>query len=279
MKLSQAWSAYEADKRLLGYSKYTLKAYKIQSDLLIRHFGDMEIKEVKTEHLKAYLLEAAKHLKPSSVNHRQRFIRSLFHWARAEGYIDKNPAEKLREMKEGQRIPKALPEEDMEMLREGCRTAREHALVEVLFTTGCRIGEVYRLNRNAIDWTTRSMIVLGKGDKEREVCFTVKAAIWLKKYLSERKDDDMALFVTERDPHRLSIERMREILKEIAKRAEIQNNVYPHKLRHTYAVHLLNNGAPMEAIQNLMGHGKIETTQLYAQLSGERRRELYRRYF
>lgn len=281
MLLSEAWERYEEDKRFRGYSPYTLRGYKIQVNMLIEGLGDPEINMVTFEELKAYLIKSQqeRNLKSSSLNHRMRFIRSLFHWAYNEGHIQNNPSYKLQEAKEGKRIPKALPEEDMEMLREGCRTAREHALIEVLYTTGCRIGEIYRLNRNVIDWTTRSMVVLGKGDKEREVCFTVKAMIWLKKYLSARKDTDMALFVTERAPHRMSIERMREIVKEIAKRAGIQNKVYPHKLRHTYAVHLLNNGAPMEIIQNLMGHSDIKTTQLYACLSGERRRELYRRYF
>lgn len=166
------------------------------------------------------------------------------------------------------------------MLQEGCKTAREHALVEFMYSTGCRIGEVYRLNRNSIDWEHRSCIVLGKGGKEREVYFSIKAAIWLKKYLNSRRDNDMALFVTERKPHRrMSIAQIRYVVKQVAKRAEISVNVYPHKLRHSYATHLLNNGAPIEGIQTLLGHSKTETTRLYAQLSGPRRKEIYVRYF
>jgi integrase/recombinase XerD len=279
MLLSEAWSQYEADKRILGYSPHTLKAYRLQAGLLIRFLGNVPIGEVTFEQLKAYLSQDASRLKPSSLGHRIRFLKSLFRWAHDEGYIVRNPAAKLKEPKQSHRIPKALGEEEIEMLREACKTPLEHALVEVLYTTGCRIGEVYRLNRNSIDWESRSIIVRGKGDKEREVYFSIKCAIWLRKYLRERRDNDIALFVTERMPHRMSIAQMRYVLKRVAKRAGLEVPVYPHKLRHSYATHLLNNGAPLEVIQSFLGHEKTETTRIYAQLSGERRRELYRKYF
>lgn len=110
--------------------------------------------------------------------------------------------------------------------------------------------------------------------------FSIRAAIWLKKYLKSRKDDCLALFATERRPYRrMSIAQMRYILKRVAARANLQTGVYPHRLRHSYACHLLENGAPLELIQTLLGHEKLETTRLYAALSGPRRRELYRRYF
>lgn len=279
MKLSEAWKLYEMDKKMLGYSKHTMKGYSIQLNLLIRSIEDKDIEDITLMDLKGYLIEASEHLKPTSVNHRQRFIRSLFHWAHSDGYIDKNPAYKLKEMKEPQRIPKALSEENLEMLREGCESAREHSLVEMFFASGCRLSELKDLNKNDINWEKRSFIVNGKGNKERECYFTIKTAIWVKKYLNSRKDDDPALFITERKPYRrISVERIREIIKEIAKHAGIDVNVYPHKIRHTYATHLLNNGAPLEVVQEFMGHTKIETTKIYCQLSGERRRELYRRY-
>ena len=160
---------------------------------------------------------------------------------------------------------------------------RERALIEFLYSTGCRIGEVYGLDHTDLQWDTRSIIVYGKGSKEREVYFTRKAAIWLKRYVDERKDDNPALFVSERkydgQPRRLSISQLRTVVKEVAKRAKIKSSVSPHRMRHSYATHLLENGAPIEIIQSLMGHQKIETTKIYAQLSGPRRREMYQRYF
>lgn len=279
MRLSEAWSAYEADKRLAGYSQHTLRAYKLQSELLARHIGNRELADVAFEELKGYLV-AQNHLKPASLGHRVRFIKSFFRWAHEEGLIDRNPAAKLREPKMGKRVPKPLPEEDLETLTVHCQSPLEHALVDFLFTTGCRIGEVYGLNRQDINWDTRSVIVRGKGDKEREVYFSIRCAIWLKKYLKSRQDNCPALFSTERRPYRrMSIAQMRYVLKRIASKAGLETSVYPHRMRHSYACHLLENGAPLELIQTLLGHEKLETTRLYAALSGPRRRELYRRYF
>jgi integrase/recombinase XerD len=279
MLLSEAWSSYESDKRLEGYSPHTLKAYKIQSNLLIRHIGDIEIEIVTLEQLKSHLAKDAVRLKPSSIGHRVRFMKSIFRWAIDEGFVTKNPSTKLKEPKQGNRIPKFLNEEDIELLREACESPLEHSIVEILYTTGCRVGEVVTLNRNSINWESRSIIVRGKGDKEREVYFNIKCGIWIKKYLKARRDSDTALFVTERKPHRLTIAHLRYILKRIARRAGIEVSVYPHRLRHSYATHLLNNGAPIEAIQTLMGHVKSDTTRIYAHLSGERRREAYTKYF
>jgi len=285
MRLSEAFRMYEADKKLEGFSPHTLKAYGLQMKLLIRYLGDKNIEEVTLPELKQYLINQTQHLKPSSLSHRVRFIKSFFRWAYDEALTSRNTASKLREPKLGDRIPKALSEEDLETLREGCTTPLEHALVEFLYSTGCRLGEVTNLNISDIDWDNRTVIVVGKGNKEREVYFSTRCAIWLKKYLEQRsrvhhrRGSHDALFVTERDPHRMSAAQVRYILKRIARRANVDANVYPHKLRHSYATHLLDNGAPLEVIQSFLGHSKLETTRLYAQLSGSRRRELYRRFF
>ena len=279
MLLSQAWRLYAADRQIEGFSPHTLKGYAVQANMLIKYLGDIDVDEVTLPDLKEYLVERGGHLKPSSLGMRIRVLRAFFRWAAEEGHCQANPARKLKEPKMGKRIPKALSEEDTVALQEGCRSPLEHALVEFMYSTGCRIGEVYRLNRGALDWDNRSCIVLGKGDKEREVYFSIKAAIWLRKYFNSRKDTDMALFVTERKPHRMSIAEIRYVIKRVARRSELDANVYPHKLRHSYATHLLNNGAPMEGIQTLLGHTNLSTTMLYASLSGPRRKEIYRKFF
>ncbi len=288
MLLSKAFSLYAADKRLLGYSPHTLKAYTTQINLLIRNIGDVDISEVTLLELKEYLA-AQTHLKPASLGHRIRFVRSFFRYLHEDGLIPANPAHKLQEPKQGTRVPKALSEEDVEMLRIGCKSALESVIIELIFSTGCRIGEIYRMNRKDIRWDGRSIVVLGKGDKEREVFFNMRAEIWLRKYLQSRTDDDSALFVTERSfideitgdrkPHRMSIDQLRWVVKRVARQAEVEANVYPHKLRHSFATHLLNNGAPLEAIQEFLGHAKIDTTRIYAMLSTERKREIYKKYF
>lgn len=279
MLLTEAWRIYAADKQIEGFSPVTLKNYQIQHNLLLRYFGDIDLDKITLPDLKTYLVEKGRHLKPSSLGQRIRAIRAFFRWANEEGYCSGNPARKLKEPKLGKALPKALNEEDTEVFKEGCTTPMEHALVEFMYSTGCRVGEVHLLNRNSINWDSRSCVVFGKGSKEREVFFSIKAAIWLKKYLNSRKDADVALFVTQRKPHRLSIDMIRYVVKRVARHSEVDANVYPHKLRHSYATHLLNNGCPMDGIQTLLGHAKIETTMIYAQLSGPRRKEIYSRYF
>ncbi|HZG71867.1 MAG TPA: tyrosine-type recombinase/integrase [Chondromyces sp.] len=279
MLLSQAWETYESDKRIEGFSQQTLKAYELQSGLLIRFFNDVQLDTITTEQLKSYLAKSSENLKPASLAHRIRFMKSLFRWSHEEGHIPQNPAAKIKEPKTGKRIPKFLTEMEIEYLREACRTPMEKALFEFMFSTGCRIGEIVLLDRGRINWSNRSAIIRGKGDKEREVYFNIRCEIWLKRYLDNREDRDTTIFVTERDPHRMSIAQMRYIIKRISNRASINKDIHPHQLRHSYATHLLNNGAPLDVIQSLLGHEKSETTRIYAQLSGSIRQQLYMKYF
>jgi integrase/recombinase XerD len=282
VKLSEAWPRYEADKRLRGFSQKTFDSYDLQLRLLIREIGDVDVTEVDEDILRLYLANKVKSegwLK-STLSNRIRFIRAFFNWVHQEGYITVNPARKIYEPKQGLRIPKAMSEENIELLREACVTLRDKAFFELLYSSGCRIGEIVLLNRNSVDYENLSAIVRGKGDKEREVYFNIRCKIALRRYMNSRTDTNIFLFVNERNPQKpAEIAALRLSLKRIAKRAQIKESVYPHKLRHTYAMHLLNNGASMEFIQSMLGHSKIETTYLYAQLSGARRRELYKKYF
>ena len=279
MTYDELWELYERDKKILNYSPVTLKSYKLQCRILKDYLDNPDVEAVTREQIKEYLAEQT-HLKPQSLGHRIRFINSFHRWAIDEGYLNKNPATGIKEPRMGERVPKFLTEEDIETLRESCSDRRERALFEFLFTTGCRIGEVARANRNDLNWTNGSIVVFGKDKKHREVYFTSTCKIWLKKYLEDRTDDCPALFTTIRKPiRRASIDQLRFILKKIAKRAGIDANVYPHRLRHSFATHLLNKGAPMEVIQHTLGHKKYETTQIYANLSTEKRREMYFKYF
>ncbi|MBE7104025.1 tyrosine-type recombinase/integrase [Bacillus cereus] len=279
MLLSEAWEQYQLDKKIEGYSPLTLKTYCFQYNLLLRYFGDINMSEFTTEKLKGYLIEAGEHLKPSSLGHRV-CIKSLFSWTHDEGFILKNPAAKLKEPKLGKRIPKFLSELEIEHLREACHNSMENALFEFLYSTGCRIGEVVKLNLVDINFSTNSVIVHGKGDKEREEYFNTRCTIWLKRYLDERDDEEPCLFITERRPKRsMSIDNLRFIIKRISNRARIKKSIHPHQLRHSYATHMINNGAPLEVIQSLLGHEKSETTRIYAQLSGKLRHDFYIKYF
>ncbi len=141
------------------------------------------------------------------------------------------------------------------------------------------LEKIVALEKNHINWSNQSVIVIGKGDKEREVYFNTRCDIWLKRYLESRNDQNPAIFVITRQPHRMSVAQMRYIIKRISNRGEINKEIHPHQLRHSYATHLMNNGAPIEVIQSHMGHEKSETTRIYAQLSGRLRKEYYQKYF
>jgi site-specific recombinase XerD len=280
MNISQLWKLYEADKRIQGFSIQTLKAYALQLKMLVNELGDIYISDVNLQLLKEYLTKQSDRLKPSSLGHRIRFVRSLFRFAYEETYLTSNPSLKLREPKMEKRIPKFLIEEDVIHLKISCLSMRERALLEFLYTTGCRVGEVQKINIEDLNRENCSAIVNGKGSKQREVYFTTECKVWLKKYLASRNDSCKALFVTETYPtRRMAIPTIRWSIKRLADRGEVTTNVYPHRFRHTYACQLLDNGAPLDFIQGMLGHEKASTTQIYAQLRGERRRELYRRFF
>lgn len=210
MNLGELWKLYKADKRIQRFSPHTLKAYSLQLNVLIREIGDVELEEVSLNLLKEYLAKQSERLKPSSLGHRIRFIRSLFRYAFEEGYVARNPSLKLREPKSDKRIPKFLIEEDVIHLKISCQSLRDHALLQFLYSTGCRVGEVHRLNLEDVNWENGSAIVNGKGSKQREVYFTTECKVWLKKYLDIREDSCEALFVTERHPvRRMSIPTIR----------------------------------------------------------------------
>ena len=254
MKLSELWKIYKSNKILEGYSGYTLKSYELQHNLFLRHQGDMFIKDITHDTIKSYLAKDVERLKPSSIFFRMKYFRSIFRHAMDEGYIMKNPAQRLINPEIPHRIPKAMNEEEIEMLRIACESPLENALIETIFASGCRIGEIHQANKSTVNIDNQSMTIIGKGDREREVYFGVRCAIWLKKYLKDRSDKEIALFVTERrfktncgQPRRMSKDQIRWVLKRVAKRADI-DNLYPHKLRHSFAMHMLRKGAPIEVI-------------------------------
>lgn len=279
MILSQAWKAYEMDRKLEGYSKHTLNAYRLQVDLLIRHLGDMSISEVTTEDLKGYISKDFDRLARSSIGHRIKSIKALFSWAVDEDYIIKNPTRRLKEPKQGIKVRKMLDREEIEVLKSVCERPIEHALIQMLYSTGIRVGELHTLNINDVSIQNRTIIVNGKGDKERVAFFNAECKVWIHAYLNSRSDNCESLFITERKPYRRSsIDQLRYIIKRIAKRTNIESSVYPHRLRHSLASHMFANDAPLSLIQNILGHSKPETTQVYIHTDPSRTKQLYDRY-
>lgn len=285
MLLSEAWGHYKRDKEYLGYSPVTLESYELYHRLFVEAIGDKKIEDVTYFEMKKFVQDLSKRLQPSSVIARMRHLKSLFRWANDEGVITKNEAVKLREPKLPQATPKPLTLFEIETIRDACKTPLEKSIFEFMYATGCRIGEIVKVNKSDVDWNLRSVQVNGKGNKDREVYFDLRCEIWIQKYLETRNDELEALFVTERkykengnQPRRMSIAQMRYILKRVAKRAGIKKSIYPHNLRHSFAMNMLENGAPMEAIQDFLGHTDPRYTEVYATLTTEMKREIYKKY-
>lgn len=277
-KLAQLWPIYKRDKTIARFSPLTLKGYEIQFTLFSRVVGDIDVDEVTTDIIKDYLASDCSHLKTSSLGARVRFLKAFFTWAHTENYLPVNLTEGIREPRVRDKTPKYFSDEEITKLKTACETLFEKTLIEFSFATGCRVGEIRLVDRADLNWDNNSIHIKGKGDKSRTVYFSEPCGEIMKQYLASRKDNDEALFVTQRAPHRMSISEMRYILKRVAKRAGMRN-VYPHKLRHSYATHLLNNGASLEAIRQLLGHSDLQSTMIYASLTEEGKMNTYKRCF
>jgi integrase/recombinase XerD len=215
-------------------------------------------------------------LKMSTIRKKLSILKSFFSWLVSVGYIKRDPTTKLKAPKDEYRLPKSLSIEELEMLRESCDTVRQRAFLEVLYATGCRLSEVYGLDKADINLQIISTFVIGKGDKHREVYFSIRAMYHLDKYLKGRNE---ALMITERKPYRrLSKRGIQREIEIIAQRAGLQDKVSPHVLRHTFATLTLNNGAELVAIQELLGHSSPDTTLRYAKITHERKREQHKKY-
>lgn len=264
-------------KKLEGLSNLTLAGYEIELRIFA-NYVQKPIEEITTNDLR-YFLGRFDNLKMSSIARKMSVLKSFFGWLTEEEILLRDPARKLKPPKKENHLPKALTIEELELIRESCKTPRERALIEVFYATGCRLSEIAGLNRQDIDWQNSSAKVVGKGNKEREVYFSFKAIYHLKKYLASRHDLVPALFITERKPYRRMGNRaIQREFKKIAKRAGITKNLHPHVMRHTMATLTLNNGADIVAVQSLLGHSNPGTTQIYAQLTSVRRKEQYQRY-
>jgi integrase/recombinase XerD len=261
---------YLSSKELDGLSPNTIKNYRMH---LFRFaaFVQKDVDQINVNDVRMYLyLYSKRGIKNSSLGTITSYLKSFFQWLENEEYIVKSPMRKIKQAKVEKRVRKALTSDELEMLRVACRKPREHALVELFYSTGCRLDEIQKLNRSDIDWNNKAVMVIGKGNKERQVFLNSKAYIHLKNYLNSRDDSNEALFVGERQPHdRLGRRAIEKVFSDLGIRARITKRVYPHLLRHTTATTMLNNGASLAEVQGLLGHNSPSTTQIYAVLNTE----------
>ena len=257
-------------KKLEGLSAKTLKSYTLHLNRFAR-IMQKRIEDITVIDIRRYLAQySSSGVKNSTLDTEMSILRSFFNWLEAEDYIVKSPMRKIKPTKKPKRIRKALSGEEMELLRMACQNKRDKAMVEFFYSTGCRLDEVYKLNRQDIDWSKGMVNVIGKGDKERTVFLNARAKVHLWNYLESRKDKCEALFVGSKLPFtRLGHRGYQRIFNELGERAGIIKSVHPHLMRHTTATTAVNNGASIQAVQKMLGHTDPSTTQLYADLNTE----------
>jgi integrase/recombinase XerD len=264
-------------KKLEGLSSITLDNYLMELSM----FADIvkkKVEDIATADVRMYLSQDGT-LKMSTIRKKLSVLKSFFSWLASEEYIKRDPTTKLKAPKEEYRLPKSLSIEELEMLRESCDTVRQRAFLEILYATGCRLSEVHGLDKANINLQNMSTLVIGKGDKQREVYFSIRAMYHLGKYIKGRNDNCEALMVTERKPYRrLSKRGIQREIDIIAQKAGLQDKVSPHVLRHTFATLTLNNGADLVVIQELLGHSSPDTTLRYAKITHERKREQHKKF-
>ena len=271
--------AFVAAKRIEGCSEKTLKYYRITIETMVALI-DKGIRHIQTEDLRSYLTDYQSKNQSSrvTIDNIRRILSSFFSWLEDEDYILKSPVRRIHKVKTATNIKETYTDEDLEKMRDNCTELRDLAMIDMLASTGMRVGEMVLLNRNDIDFNERECIVFGKGSKERVVYFDARTKIHLQNYLRSRKDDNPALFVSLKSPYeRLKIGGVEVRLREFGKQLGLQR-VYPHKFRRTLATTAIDKGMPIEQLQQLLGHRKIDTTLQYAMVKQSNVKIAHRKY-
>jgi site-specific recombinase XerD len=266
-------------KEIEGCSKRTTKYY--ESTLLkMNSKMDKGITHMTTDDLRSYLTDYQKinNCSKASVDNVRRNLSSFFSWLEEENYILKSPMKRIHKIKTDKVIKETYSDETLELLRDNCNCLRDLAIIDILASTGMRVGELVKLNINDIDFENRECVVFGKGNKERPVYFDARTKIHLKNYLNSRTDTNQALFVSLDEPHsRLNISGVEIRLRQLGRRLGI-SKVHPHKFRRTVATKAIDKGMPIEQVQSLLGHSQIDTTMHYAMVNQNNVKESHRKY-
>ena len=268
-----------AAKRIEGCSERSLKYYDSTIMAMLDELHK-EVKQIDTDDIRSYLTEYQARKKSSKVtiDNIRRILSSFFSWLEDEDYILKSPVRRIHKVKTGTNIKETYSDEALELMRDSCTELRDLAMIDMLASTGMRVGEMVLLNREDINFNERECVVFGKGDKERIVYFDARTKIHLQNYLHSRTDNDPALFVSLQTPHnRMSIGGIEVRLRQMGKRLGL-SKVHPHKFRRTLATRAIDKGMPIEQLQQLLGHKRIDTTLQYAMVKQSNVKIAHRKY-
>ncbi|MCR5628142.1 site-specific tyrosine recombinase/integron integrase [Eubacterium sp.] len=266
-------------KRVEGRSEKSLLYYSRTIHKVCDGIGK-NVKKITTDDLRKYLSEYQSSHSSSkvTVDNIRRILSSFFGWLEDEDYIVKSPVRRIHKIKSGSVVKDTYSDEELELMRDSCVELRDLALIDILSSTGMRVGELVLLNRDDIDFKERECKVFGKGDKERIVYFDARTKMHLSKYLDERIDDNQALFVSLKTPYtRLGIGGIEARLREIGLRVGLEK-VFPHKFRRTLATTAIDKGMPIEQLQRLLGHQRVDTTLMYAMVKQNNVKQAHKKY-
>lgn len=266
-------------KQIEGCSERSVSYYSSTLDNLIKTL-EKPFNQVETEDLRVYLSEYQKRNNASkqTIDNIRRILSSFFTWLEDEDYILKSPVRRIHKIKTTKQVKETYSDEALERLRDNCKCIRDLAIIDILSSTGMRVGELVKLNRVDVDFANRECVVLGKGSKERIVYFDARTKLHLQNYLNSRKDENEALFVSLLEPHnRLEIAGVEIMLRKLGRSLEI-NKVHPHKFRRTLATRAIDKGMPIEQVQKLLGHQKIDTTMEYAIVDQQNVKNSHKKY-
>lgn len=268
-------------KSLEGLSKQSLKRYQDELNMFSRYVVK-PVSQVTVNDIRRYfaIIQQEKNYEKITMNGKLAVLRSFFGTLYKEEVIAKDPTVRLKNIKvDVKSLREHLTVEELEIVRNACIDIREKALVEFLYSTGCRVSEIVEAKLQDINWDSNSLVVHGKGDKYRTVYFSIKCKLYLKEYIKNRVDNNESLFVGERKPHDpLMKTGFEKIIKKIGKRADIKKEIYPHIFRHSMATHALQKGMDITIIQQLLGHEQINTTQIYAKNSNKQLQIAYEKF-
>ncbi len=272
-------SMFLAAKKIEGRSNKSLKYYQFTIEKMVQSV-EKSVRHITTDDLREYLSTYQKDNNSSKVtiDNIRRILSSFFGWLEDEDYIVKSPVRRIHKVKTGKTIKETYTDEQLELMRDSCNELRDLAMIDMLASTGMRVGELVLLNREDINFEERECIVFGKGDKERVVYFDARTKLHLQNYLDCRTDDNSALFVSLSAPQkRLQISGVEVRLQKIGKSLGIEK-VHPHKFRRTLATMAIDKGMPIEQLQQLLGHQRIDTTLQYAMVKQSNVKIAHRKY-
>lgn len=266
-------------KRVEGCSDKTVLYYDSTIRNVLNSVGK-DVREVTTDDLRIYLdhYQSTNGVSKVTIDNIRRILSSFFAWLEDEDYITKSPVRRIHKVKTCKTVKETYSDEALELMRDHSECVRDLAIIDMLASTGMRVGELVKLDRSDIDFANRECIVLGKGNKQRKVYFDARTKIHLQRYLNSRKDDNPALFVTLQRPYnRLQISGVEIRLRRLGEKLNL-NKVHPHKFRRTLATMAIDKGMPIEQVQQLLGHQSVDTTLQYAMVNQSNVKQSHRRY-